>query len=183
MDVMKRYLHNQALTSEQLDLVKATPRLGHSLVSAIPRLEGVANIIAQQEWPLKDAPLIGSRVLKVVGDFQRMRFGQSPLNALRMMQGRIEYDSNALARLSDVVQATFQQSEVTVSQLSEGMVLEDDVVDLSGRILIAKGSEMHETIIQKLSTLRRSVCGVKEPIQVRLYIQATSQRPNQSLAS
>ena len=63
-----------------------------------------------------------------------------------------------------------QTCEVTVSQLAEGMVFEDQVFDLSGRILIAKDTEVHESLIQKLISFRRSGVGVREPIRVRTII-------------
>ena len=48
------------------------------------------------------------------------------------------------------------------------MVLEQNVEDKEGRLLISQGNEIHDTIIEKLNNLRRSGSGVREPIRVRV---------------
>lgn len=182
-EIVSRYLNCKAITPEQTKLIQQSPKLGSDLVSAIPRLEGVAKLIASQNDPPNDPTPMASRVLRAVGDFQRLRSDGSPLSALRRMESCSEYDAIVLECLVEVVKSTFQSAEVLVTQLAEGMVLEENVVDLSGRILIAKGNEMHETLIHKLNALRRSGSGVREPIQVRKITPALVPNAQSSLAS
>ena len=181
-DIVDRYLSGEQVSPEQEKLISESSSLGRDLVSAIPRLEGVANLIASQNDPPKDPTPMASRVLKAVGDFQRFRCNRTPLSALRVMEGRTEYDPQVLEHLDNVVRSMYQNAEVTVAQLAEGMVLEENVVDLSGRVLIAKGNEIHETLIQKLNTLRRSGSGVREPIQVRKMASTRVPNTESSLA-
>ena len=183
VDIVDRYLSGQSVSPEHQELINQSPQLGSDLVAAIPRLEGVAELIAKQNEPPEDPTPIESRILKAVGEFQRLRSVEAPLSALRIMNGRPEYDPIVLEYLVKVVRSTFQNAEVLVSQLVEGMVLEENVVDSSGRVLIAKGNEIHETLIQKLNALRRSGSGVREPIQVRTMVQSSPANEQPSLAS
>lgn len=179
-DVIDRYLNHQPLSSDDEALIKQTPKLGHDLISAIPRLQGVADLVAAQNDPACDPTPIAARILRAVGDFQRFRGDGSPLAALRLMDRRPQYDPVVVEHLSAVVQAMFQSQDVDVAQLTDGMVLESHVTDLSGRILIASGTEIHDSLIQKLVRLRRSQTGVCEPISVRTVVRqaATTTKTN-----
>ncbi|MCC9658407.1 HD domain-containing phosphohydrolase [Rhodopirellula halodulae] len=182
-EIIDRYLNDEDLNSVERKAIEDSARLGSDLVSTIPRLEGVAEIIATQYEPPTDPTLPTARVLRVVGDFQRIRTNASPLAALRAMEGRPEYDAAALRHLSEFVQSTFQDAEVSVAELSEGMVLEENVVDLAGRVLIARGNEMHETLIHKLISLHNSGSGVREPIHVRRMVPIDTSSVTSSMAS
>ena len=167
-EVLRKYLAFLPLSEEEAKLVAETPKLGHHLISAIPRLQGVASIVAAQgELPHANTPM-ASRIIKVVGDFQRMRSQSSPYQALGRLRNDAIYDRSVVDALTDVVTETCEIRKLSVIELREGMVLEDPVFDLSGRLLLASGTEVHETMIQKLLILRRSSAGVREPIQVRI---------------
>ncbi|TWU62040.1 MULTISPECIES: response regulator [Crateriforma] len=176
-EIAKRYLRAEPLDGKLLALVDETPALGSELVASIPRLENVAALISRLNDPPSPQVPVASQILKIVGDFQRYRHDRSPLVALREMEGSPAYDPKILALVAEVVEATYRQVEVLVSQLTEGMVLEEHLLDHAGRILVAKGHEVHDSLIQKLKALCRSGNGVQEPILVRTLAPVPDRQP------
>ncbi|MFK8113213.1 MAG: response regulator [Rubripirellula sp.] len=167
-DVLTNYLTHKRLSSEDEKLVMEAPTVGYNLVSAIPRLQPVADLILHQNDPPQDPTPIACRIMRVVGDYQRFHTGERPLNfAIKLLRDSGNYDQEIVELLAKVLADSRESIEVNVEQLTDGMVLEKNVQDLEGRILIAAGNEIHETIIQKLTVLRRSAAGVREPIHVR----------------
>lgn len=167
-DVRVRYLGRQKLSADERRMVLQTPRIGRDLIVSIPRLGGVADWVAFQNDPPRGDTPIASRILKAVGDFQRRRTQSSPFTALEDLTDTSIYDSTVIAALTDAVSTHCEVRRVNVDQLHEHMTLEADVTDTCGRVLIAKGNEVHDAMIQKLQMLRRSAAGVREPIEVRL---------------
>ena len=167
-DALREYLSGEDIRPEHAELIEETPKLGHGLVSAIPRLQGVAEFVLAQNDPPADPTPIASRILRAVGDYQRFHASGSPFSALAKLQDASVYDPAVIDALSDVISETCESREVTVGELREGMVLEANLEDQSGRVLVAMGTEVHEAMIQKLEMLRRSGAGVREPIHVRV---------------
>jgi response regulator RpfG family c-di-GMP phosphodiesterase len=168
-DVLSKYLAAESLSSSEEALVRDTPKLGYKLVSAIPRLQGVAEIIvAQDSDPREDCPA-ASRILRVVGDYQRyFRRSESSSMAINQLRSPTTYNQDIVDLLPDVVNGNMEVHDVPIDKLAPGMVLEQNVEDKEGRLLISQGNEIHDTIIEKLNNLRRSGSGVREPIRVRV---------------
>lgn len=167
-DVRMRYLNREMLTADERRMVLQTPRVGRDLIASIPRLGGVASWVADQNEPPRGDTPMASRILKAVGDFQRRRSQASPFAALEDLTDPSIYDPAVIAALTDAVSTHCEVRRVNVDQLHQHMILESDVTDKAGRVLIAKGNEVHDAVIQKLHMLRRSGAGVSEPIEVRL---------------
>ncbi len=167
-DVLEKYLSDEPLSEEEARLVAGTPKLGHSLLSAIPRLQDVARLIATQSDPPITATPPAARILKVVGDFQRFRCNASPFAAIKRLRSGASYDASVVEALENIVSQSCEIRSVTVSELQEGMIFEENVQDKLGRNLIVHGTEIHEALIQKLAMLQRSGSGVREPIRVQV---------------
>ncbi|MEM9644290.1 MAG: response regulator [Planctomycetota bacterium] len=164
--IREKYLAAERLSDHELALVEATPQIGAELVGAIPRLEPVADIIAAQMNTAQDSPPMASRILRVVGEFQR-RAGSSPFSILDGFEDPNVFEPDVVEALREVIIDLYESREVGVGELREGMILEGNVEDAAGRILIANGTEIHAALIQKLMMLRRAGTGVREPIPVR----------------
>ncbi|TWT94327.1 Hydrogenase transcriptional regulatory protein hupR1 [Neorhodopirellula pilleata] len=167
-EVVARYLHARPLTPSEQKLVDQTPKLGHDLIASIPRLQGVARWVASQNDLPKEPTPIAARILKAVGDFQRYSHDQSPLSAINSMMRDPRYDPQVLESLAMIADSMYANRQVSVTELKEGMILEEHLADGHGVILVAKGTEIHQSLIEKLTRLRRSGSGVKEPIAVRV---------------
>ncbi|TWT50564.1 Hydrogenase transcriptional regulatory protein hupR1 [Rubripirellula amarantea] len=173
-DVLRKYLTDQALSADEAKLVKETPQLGYNLVSAIPRLQPVAELIRAQNDPAVDETPIVARILKVIGDYQRFQAASSPFAALQRLAGSTRYDSRVVDALAEIISDSCEIRDVEIFGLKEGMILESNVEDVMGRVLIATGAEVHDAMIQKLALLKRSAAGVREPIRVRVVVSTQS---------
>ncbi|MGB7342575.1 MAG: response regulator [Pirellulaceae bacterium] len=170
-DALAAYLSGREMAAEHATLVAQTPQLGHSLVSAIPRLENVADFILAQNDPPEDPTPIASRILRAIGDYQLFRT-TDPKTAFSRLDAPGIYDAQVVELLERVIQKTRQYTEVTLDKLREGMVLSESVSDSSGRVLVTSGMEIHPAMIQKLALLQ-TTCGVQEPIKVQQASDAT----------
>ncbi|MEZ6117598.1 MAG: response regulator [Pirellulaceae bacterium] len=172
-DALTAFLSGDDLSPAHAKLVTETPKLGHSLLTAIPRLEPVAKFVLAQNDPPTDPTPIAARILRVIGDYQRFA-SHNVRTALERLRSD-QYDSQVVSLLAEALSETCEGKKLTVAELKDGMVLAANVVDNSGRLLIAKGIEVHQAMIQKLVMLRLSSAGVCEPIEVRVAQGSTPQ--------
>ncbi len=174
-DILNKYLNDEPLSLADARLVSDTPRIGHELLASIPRLQGVANLIAAQAGSSQPSTPLESRILRVVGDFQRFRNSGSPFSALKRLRDDGIHDRDVVDALDEVIAETSEIVDISVAELRNGMVLQDNVKDSLGRTLLVSGTEVHEAMIQKLGLLRRSSLGVREPIRVRVSTPSSHQ--------
>jgi response regulator RpfG family c-di-GMP phosphodiesterase len=185
-DVLKRNRSNQDLSGRENDLLARVPEIGFTLLSNIPRLEAVANIVRYQakNFDGSGSPAdavagenipIGSRILRVLSDLTLMEVhGVVKAKALAKMQqcpGR--YDPNVLnfvATAFDVfVPAAFKESAlgrpVLFKDLCIGQVLMSDVLTRDGTKIIMAGAPVTSVLLAKLKNFA-SLSGIQEPILV-----------------
>jgi response regulator RpfG family c-di-GMP phosphodiesterase len=140
--------------------------LSRDLVSAIPRLERVAESIGWQRARYdgtrsgpgvpsgEDLPL-GARILRVAVDFDAgmtvRRSVQDTIGVLRADAGA--YDPrvlDALVRCHAVEEVSSPPRQIEVFDLEEGMVIFDDIVTSSGVLLVGRGMVVSEALIHRL---------------------------------
>jgi hypothetical protein len=134
-----------------------------------------ANILASYQRQLRKNfqvdTALGGRILKVVLDFDiREAAGRTKTAALEELKNRSSrYDPAILAALESViwVEARYLVREVALAELTDIMILDDDVYTKTGALLIAKGQEVSSLIRRRLKSFAETV-GVKEPIRVLL---------------
>ncbi|MEM9365607.1 MAG: response regulator [Planctomycetota bacterium] len=173
-DIAKRYLRGHELESSEWAAVERSAQKGCELISAIPRLEPVGELVGLQ---YKDQGVNGNavaKVLRAVGDFQRFSIRTSVFETLRRMERDDKYDERIMGSLRKIVSQRFQSSETTVNELCEGMILEEEIRDKSGRLLLSKGTEMHKTMVERIQTMQASGIEIVEPICVRFFKLAAS---------
>ena len=163
---LDQYLSGKPLDTDCEAQVAKTPEMGHSLLAAIPRLNNVADFIRSQNDPPKDTTPIASRIIRVIGDYQRY-FHADASSALDRLQDPAKYDPEIVSLFSEAIVEAGGCQDVDLDSLDQGMILAGDVLDKSGRLLIAGGLEVHQAMINKLTMFRESGTGVQEPIKVR----------------
>lgn len=146
----------------------AHPAAGRDLLASIPRLEGVAAIVGAQHDPCdaadvrvpipeRDRVRLGGQVLCVAGAFDSRLCGglasDEALERLRLEPSR--YDPAVVEALADLEMPAlaYIPRRVTVSDLRSGMVLDQDVRNESGLLLITKGNEVTLPVLIRLKTL------------------------------
>jgi hypothetical protein len=174
-----------AVTGESLDgemqqVYDMHPTIAADLLSHIPRLENVREVILYQEkhYDGQGAPIggkigpdipLGGRILKILVDFDQLEnSGKSAEQALNILHGREGwYDPQILDALAKVLSsnAGYALREVRVDQLESGMLLAEDVQSQRGMLLVAQGQEVTPVLVTRLRTYAR-ISGVQEPIKV-----------------
>lgn len=143
------------------------PKVGHDLVVKIPRMENVAEIIANQNRRINDdtdgqlrTDLIdektrGARVLKAVLDFDKLLdAGNLPHNAFKELSLRVGwYDPvilNTLKELIDEGSEEFISTEIDVRELKPGMLLDQSIFTNKRILLLSEGQEITLPLIMRL---------------------------------
>ncbi|MBI4643651.1 MAG: response regulator [Deltaproteobacteria bacterium] len=177
---LKKIYHGQPLNPEEMQVFTMHPFIASDLLKNIPRLETVAEIIAyqtkrfdgsgnpQDQRQGKKIPL-GGRILKVVLDFDTLKASglQESAAIMELKKRPGWYDPAVLAALEAVIwiEARYTVREVSIEELVDSMILDDDVWTKTDTLLITKGEEISTLIRRRLKNFAETV-GVKEPIRV-----------------
>jgi response regulator RpfG family c-di-GMP phosphodiesterase len=163
-------------SSEELQMYRAHPDVGFRLLSRIPRLENVAEMIRLQQvetsnWASSDVAERGSRMLKTAQELDRRVLRGTPFPAacdqLRAAPGKYPVALLDALKQYSPSRVHFEVKRLLTQQLSPGMILEDDVVTDEGSLtVISKGTTLTVTLIERVQNFARTR-GVREPIQVR----------------
>jgi putative two-component system response regulator len=176
----------EALTPEEEKLFQSIPRIGHKLLSAVPLLQEVADIVLWQDknfdgkgYPARrlarDKIPIESRIVRVARDFRwREAQGFGANEVLQRLEGRSGvYDPKIINALSEYlegrqVDSTGSKREYMVEELEDGMTISSDVVTANGSVaIVKKGIRLTEAMIVRIQNFK-SVRGIREPILVML---------------
>jgi response regulator RpfG family c-di-GMP phosphodiesterase len=178
---LQKLYKGEELSGEESQLFAMHPFIASDLLSHIPRMQTIAEIIANQEKDLDEPGAVqeskqgdhiplGARILKVVLDFDTLKArGVSDGEAFAgLSKGRrARYDPAVLAALHDTLAAesSDEERDVSVEGLIDGMILARDVRLLDGRILVARGYEVNRTLRERLKNFALRP-GIKQPIAV-----------------
>jgi response regulator RpfG family c-di-GMP phosphodiesterase len=160
------------------------PSAARDLLANIPRLEPVAAIVGGQRdaydpadarIPIaqRDPVKLGAQVLRAAIEFDAgMCGGLSPAEALsRLRMRRDYYDPKVVEALADmdIPAIAYVPRRMPVTDLQSGMLLDQDVRNESGLLLVSRG---HEVTLPLLIRLRSLVsCGAISP-QLRVLARA-----------
>jgi response regulator RpfG family c-di-GMP phosphodiesterase len=175
-EALKKLYRGEQLTGEEAQLFAMHPSIASDLLSHIPRMETVAQIIVNQEKSF-DAPdsaddrevALGARILKTVLDFDRIHANNiSDGDALEILISRTgRYDPNVLTAMQMVlgVEPGYEKMELPLSEFKDGMILNGDIFLQNGRLLVAKGYRINLTLRERIKNFAVKP-GIMEPIQV-----------------
>lgn len=179
-EALRKLANDEELSPEEKQLYEMYPLIGRDLLSKIPRMAEVANMIAYQEKhfdgtgvprdSLKgDQIPLGARILKVALDFDlELSRLKEKGKAFLALEGRSErYDPEVLYYLECLlgVEARFVPKSLPLKELREGMTLNQDVKTKSGLMLARKSLEITPALMARLIGFA-SAFGIEEPIAV-----------------
>lgn len=181
--LLSKQMSGASLNGSEQQILQSQSALGSKLVSKIPRLEPVAQMISlssqhpasshepdeSQEFASvheRNKVLEGAHILALITQFDIFCQHMSMSQAVRKLRENIDHDTELVDALSDIVLGGMQQLSVHVKELREGMLLDEHVLTLSGDILIAKGHELTPSLIQRIRTFECNAAGVRQPIRV-----------------
>jgi hypothetical protein len=159
------------------------PKIARDLLAHIPRLEDVAEMIAGQLNPVdpadaaipitrRDAVRLGSQILRVAIEFDHaLGLGATRAEViLRLRRQPAEFDPAIVASLAGIETApiAFQPCQMPIDQLKVGMILQEDLRNANGLLLMATGHELTWPMLMRLrnmlpSSERRQMIRVLAP--------------------
>jgi len=189
-ETLQKVYEGKSLTPDELHMLQTHPQVGHDLICRIPRMELVAEMIAQQDTKFgisKAKCSDGSKtippaacILKLALDFDKLieaKLGGT--DALKEIESRCGwYHPSVVEALRKVVSTSrvrYDAAYVSVRELIPDMILAADVLSVTGFLLVAKGQSVTPTLRTRLENfLMRS--GIEEPIKVFVPIDTPGYR-------
>jgi len=182
LEVAEKMFVGEELNEVENDMIEARASVAHELISNIPRLEHVADIIEYQNknydgsgYPENDVagddiPL-GARALKVALEYDRLiHSGHESTEAIEMLRSEPDvYDPKIIVSLEIVAQtdSNLEEMELMLDQLEPGMIILENIPMDSGSLVIAKGQEVTASFKARLVNLHKT-SGIQQPIRVSL---------------
>ncbi len=167
--VLEKIATGQKLTSEERKLYASHPAVGAGLIEQIPRLGKVAESIAGQLKRFDPNLPEGARILRILVDYDTLESRGLPLPNIfvRMRSCKGCYDTSLLDKFEKAVgiEGPYIRKHVGVKELTENMILEENVVTREGLLLLARGMELNEASIYRLIQTGQSF-DIVEPISV-----------------
>ncbi len=171
---LQKLVDGQILHEREKAQVAALPATTEKLLAHIPRLEPVREILGQVDWSYGargQEIVLGARVLRLALDYDtfesRGQRGARAFDALRGQSGL--YDPHVLsvfARQLGFAGIEKDGRPLSTAQLKAGMVLDRDVLDSRGNVLLRRGESLTQASVELLGGLAQRA-GVREPIIVR----------------
>lgn len=177
-EVFEKAYSGEALTADEEKMFRAHPERGASLLSNIPRLEPVADMIRHQLAPELDSSTPepvrrGARMLRLAMELDRkVLCGVSPSAVLAGLRSGGRFDSAMLDAIEGYTPsaAEFELRTLPVRELRAGMILASDFYSREGHMLILKaGTCLTETWIERMENfiLSRGVAEDRVSVHVR----------------
>ena len=180
-EVLLKYYNAQPLDPREQEVLGAQGRIGKKLLAQIPRLEGVADMVANQSGASNTTGqpatvATGTLLLRVSLAFDELVMrGATPEDALQRLRAAGTYPAAYLDGLEQV-QVERGKDEVRLlplSALKAGMITNSDVYSRSGPLILGTGQVITASAIARLKTFAVTV-GIVEPISVRVPNAAVS---------
>jgi len=187
-EICNKVYAGKPLSDNELKIFSTHPSAGYRLLSNIPRLKPVAQMIkGQQRRPVHDdnmaskstqeqVIMLGSNILKVTLDLdQLVAQGLSQKSALSELRKRPGvYNPTVLDALGKLPMSEGDErgkiKNITVSELKIGMIADEDIRSKGGFLLVSKGQAVTHPLYVRLRNFSKGI-GVEEPFRVRLGLR------------
>ena len=171
LELIQRCSGGAKLSQEDQARFDTHPRAGMQLLAGIPRLEATAWMIGQQlrlEIPTQvpgipeawvKETVLGAKVLKLAVAFDHVRMKLSDTEAINILfTRRTEFERELVEALVGIkpVGKGMESRMVSTLKLATGMILEQDVRNKEGMLLVAKGQEISGAVLIKLENFAKS---------------------------
>ncbi|MDA7977969.1 MAG: response regulator [Pirellulales bacterium] len=185
-DVLEKVRSGAKLSGEESAKFREHPKIGAGLIRRIPRLELVADTVQFQLSRCDDSrgdgerkPPLSALILRATLDFDQLRnSGMTDQQAVvQMKKDAAAYDKRVLAALVKLANMGERVEDVTLSELEEGMILEEHVCSRDGNVLVASGHVINPPLCARLKRFAISTEGVREPIRVRIPAVDSAEQP------
>jgi response regulator RpfG family c-di-GMP phosphodiesterase len=164
-DTLSKVYSGADLSEKELRMYRDHPKLGEQLLSNIPRLERVSEMVSGQLTGIQkiasdndilpsDPGLLGAQILRTAMDFDSLiTRGKSATQALgEMKSGSNNYHPRILQTLREieVAQVEMQSKVVNIRDLNESVILAEDILTKDGVLLAAKNQKVSISVCRLL---------------------------------
>ena len=165
--VQEKYSLRRPLTGGEKEEIEESIELIATMLKSIPRLETVSAMICNHKLTVKqigkkpfealEIAEQGGMILNLLQQYDQLalkgKLSSEIIQLLRKDQEFPEVLYEAL-RLMDKAGGDWQTRCNPLSELVSGMILEEDVMDIDGRVLLKRGVKFSDTIINALKFQR-----------------------------
>lgn len=184
IDALTKLYAGQSLTADEQALYDSHPQLAGKLLTGVPRLEVVAEIVADQnthqaldkmpaELSAWDTKSLSKLLLRTAGELDHLLSGGSkPRDAVEALQApKYELPKVVIEALRNIPleRAKTVARVLELRQLEPGMILDQDVMSNKGIRLVPKGQELTRTMLERLHSVAAGV-GIVEPLRVTVCL-------------
>ncbi|MFH2052048.1 MAG: HD domain-containing phosphohydrolase [bacterium] len=178
---LKMYL-GQPLSLQEQAMAARMPEMSRSVLSNIPRLEPVLEILlySGKNWDGSGEPQVrmagediplGSRILKLAEAAEKQQsLGLSPGRTIDFLKAQAgAFDPHLLGLLETIIadgDVIEEVRGVTMYELRTGMVLTEEVRSNTGVLLVAAGQEVTVSLLERIQNYHDTT-GLKLPLWVR----------------
>lgn len=177
---LSKVFKGQPLAIEEMRMYASHPLIGKDLLSKIPRLDEIAEIISYQDKRYNGSGIprdskngqqipLASRLLKVALDYDiLLNMGLPKYDAITEMTSRAGwYDPDIFQALKDLLnlEISYTVQQVRIEEMTSNMILAEDVKGTAGTLLIANGQEISKSLLLRLKNFAFTA-GVNQPIKV-----------------
>ncbi len=185
-ETIDRIHRGEEVRMEERDAFDRHPRVGYALISRIPNLKEVAEMVVRQhnlraetDGGEQSGNLVrqGSRMLKLALDFEtKISSGKSPSEALALLRSEKDvYGDGLFKTFSRIMEADSSPSPIQylhARELTPGMVIKKDIMTIKGKLLIGAGTEVTLPVFETLNNFARTGF-IEEPFEVLMPQQGT----------
>ena len=174
-EVFERAYRGQDLSPDEDRMFRAHPQRGARLLSDIPRLEVVAEMIRGQQRSEAEECVIepsrqGAHMLHLALELdRRIHRGVTVSSALAELGSMGQFDAHMLHALGSYspTRAMFEVRRLPIRELRAGMVLEKDVLSNGGNLILKQETILTETWIERLENFATAL-GAQKLVDVRI---------------
>lgn len=175
-DTLDKVYAGQSISKEEQEMLDAHPEIGHRLLASIPRFEAVAEMIRLQFDPAingsaSDEVKLGASMLCVALAFDKLLVQGMSVEAAVAKLGKSDkkYDSRVVEALGGFRghERGHEIKALHIRELRTFMILDEDIRNRSGNVVVPKGTEVTGPLIERLKNFAQGV-GIIEPIRVRI---------------
>jgi CheY-like chemotaxis protein len=176
VEIFERGYTGASLSATEEQVYCSYPELGAQLLSNIPRLEGVAEMVRNQHRFPDQASLAltaaqGALLLQIAQALDRgMLNGMAFQTALRELRGKYSPGAGkVLDALKDYrpLPMAAERKKARIAELQASMILEEDVAARDGFMILGRETRLTPVLIERVRNFAKTR-GINEPIRVRI---------------
>lgn len=179
--VLEKFYNGHDLGPGERALADGMTKSAADLIADIPRLEGVRDILRQQQAPYdgmadtidgcpSDIPL-GARLLRTAMDFEELQSaGLTEAAAIERMRRRANtYDPAVLDDFAHLqsVRGRCTYREMPLRNVKPGMVFAEDVRTTEGTLLVARGQDVTAALFERIHNYWIDL-PIVEPVRIQI---------------